>query len=401
VKPRVLFLGAGPLTPPAIRHARERGWEIITADYLPENPGHRSADRSHSISAADIPAVISLAENEHISAVIGFASEICALAAAAVADHLDLPGPGREAAESLSNKDQFRAWTTSSGLQPIRHSVFWANETETAARWADDLGHPVVVKPTDNSGSRGVTVDPGPNGFAAAFQHALACCRSRCVLIEQKLERAGPQICGDGFVEDGKLVFAGFGDNQAIAEDGAAAIFIETYPSSHPPEALAAVRDRLAALIAASGFRRGPINFDAIVLPNGEPHVFEIGIRSGGNLLPQAIGHHAGIDLIAAAVDCALDPGFRFPAARPAESGYLITYVVHSRQAGVLKEIRFSPEIAPFLVEWTPFRAPGDAVTAFRSASDTLGVALLTFPSREEMLAIAARLPDLCQVILS
>lgn len=401
MKPRVLFLGAGPLTPPAIRHARERGWQIVTADYLPENPGHRLADRSHFISTADIGAVIALAESENISAVIGFASEICALTAAAVADHLGLPGPGREAAENLSHKDRFRSWSTASGLQPVEHAVFSADEAEDAARWAEVLGHPVVVKPTDNSGSRGVTVNPGRADFSAAFQRALAGSRSGRVLVEKKQERIGPQLCGDGFVEDGRLIFAGFGDNQAIGEDGAAAIFIETYPSSHPPEVLSVVRDRISALIAASGFRRGPVNFDAILLPNGEPHVFEIGIRSGGNLLPQAIGRLAGIDLVAAAVDCALDPSYRFPAIRPAETGHLITYVVHSRQPGTLKEIQFSPEIDPFLVEWTPFRAPGDAVNAFRSASDTIGVAMLAFPSREVLLATTARLPELCRVVLS
>ncbi len=401
---RILFLGAGPLTLPAIEHALERGHTVLTTDNLPRNPGHRLAHRAFEVSTTEVDAVHALAVAESVDGVIGFASEVSALTAAVVAERLNLPGPGVEGALRLTHKDRFREWSSGSGIQPLPHAAFDREEMESAARWSESLGRPVVVKPTDNSGSRGVTVDPGTGArFAEAFREAAAYSRRGRVLVEELVEREGPQICGDGFVENGELVYAAFGDNRSLADSGRAAIFQETYPSSHSGESLGRVRRRLEDLVRESGFRRGPINFDAIIRPGGEPHVFEIGIRSGGNLIPVALGLLDGVDLVGAAVDSAIAPDFRLSAPAvddAADPRFLITHVAHSREEGILKRLRVSDAVERAAVRSIPFRVPGDPVFPFRASGDAVAVLLLSFSSRGEMLSMASRLPRECVVEL-
>ncbi len=398
---KILFLGAGPLTLPALKYALDRGHEVLSTDNIPDNPGHRLAHHSFNVSTTDTKAAMQLAKARSVDAVIGYASEVSSLTAAAVAEQLNLPGPGLQGAKRLSLKDQFRKWTANEKLQPIAFQAFAADEGRRAALWAANLDRLVAVKPVDNSGSRGVSLAVGKGVFLPAFDRAAAASRIGRVLVEEMIPRQGPQICGDGFVEDGKLVFAEFGDNDSGPGEGDAGIFLEQYPSSHPPDTLARVRDHLAVIIEKSGFQRGPVNFDAVVQPDGRPHVIEIGIRSGGNLMPDALSLLSGIDLVAAAVDCAADPGFKFPAQPAGVPGRsLLTYVAHSERAGRFKKLHIAGEIRDRLVRMSEHRRPGDPVLPFNSAAGTVAVLLLSFPTREEMLAISGRLKDLCVVEL-
>lgn len=398
---KILLLGAARHQVPAVEAALREGMEVFTADNVPSNPGHRLASRSFDISAADPDAVTRLAEELRVDGVLGFASEVCARTAARVAARLGLPGSPPAAVETLSFKDAFRQCTQSAGLQSLAWRSYRPEEAELAAAWAGGVPSGVVVKPVDGSGGRGVTIHPAH--FRPAFERAAASSREGRVVVEERVVPAGGQFGGDGWMEQGRLKFLHCFDNGTLpAPDNGAAIQ-ETFPCGRDGASLERMRHHLEALMQACGYTRGPFNFDGCFLEDGRPFVFEIGPRNGGNFIPHQIQRQTGVDLTSAAVRSAVSPSFALPV--PAwdhggEQRFHATWVLHARQNGILREVRLAPELDPHLQEMIPYVPPGASVRAFATSGDALGMLLLQFTTREEMLGVMERMPALCQIEL-
>src|SRR5690554_3072652 len=168
---KVLFLGGAPTQIPPIKYALEQGHEVITLDYLPENPGHKLAHQYYNISTTDKEAVLEVARAEKINGIVAYASDPAAPTAAYVAEKMGLPGNPYESVEILARKDLFRNFLAKHNFNVPRSKAFY-NEDE-ARLWLDEIGVPAFVKPVDSSGSKGVTHLQNTEDFHAAFEHAL------------------------------------------------------------------------------------------------------------------------------------------------------------------------------------------------------------------------------------
>ncbi|MEY4484752.1 MAG: hypothetical protein RL693_2204 [Verrucomicrobiota bacterium] len=400
---RILFIGAAPHQVPAIRHACQAGYEVYTTDNIPENPGHRLAGKSFAVSAADPAAVKDLALSLHVDGVVGYASEICAITAARVAEELGLPGPSYAAVQGLTRKDLFRAFLHREGLQQTTFECFGAGEFGKVKTWVESLERKVVIKPVDSTGSKGVTVAPARDELENAYDYALASSPRQQVLVEEFVARYGSQVAGDGWMEGGRLKFFCSADNQTITGSSHPAIIQETFPGSHPPELLLKLHNKLESILQAAGYHHGPFNMDAIFTECGEPFVFEIAPRNGGNCIPHAILHHTGVDLVAAAVELAVHRNFVLPMTPEsgAGKGFHACYMIHSREAGILRELSMSPEVSPFILEINPYLRPGDSVRPFLKAGDAVANVVLGFDSRSRMDAMMSRMPELCKAELT
>ena len=80
-------------------------------------------------------------------------------------------------------------------------------EISLALKWFDELQKPIIVKPVDSSGSKGVTKVYEKSQMSDAFEHALSFSREKKVVVEEFFVRDGYQVAGDGFIIDGKLAF--------------------------------------------------------------------------------------------------------------------------------------------------------------------------------------------------
>lgn len=400
---KILFIGAAPHQVPAIRHACQVGYEVFTTDNIPDNPGHSLAGKSFSVSAADPVAVKDLALSLHVDGVVGYASEICAITAARVAEELGLPGPSYAAVQCLTRKDLFRAFLHREGLQQTIFACFGAGEFGKVKSWVKSLGQKIVIKPVDSTGSKGVTVAPASEELENAYEYALASSPRQEVLVEEFVARCGSQMAGDGWMEDGRLKFFCSADNRTIADSHHPAIIQETFPSSHPQERLLKLRTKLESILQAAGYHHGPFNMDAIFTETGEPFVFEIAPRNGGNCIPHAILHHTGVDLVAAAVERAVHPDFVLPMTSACESGqgFHACYMIHSREDGILHDLSISAEAEPFILEVNPYLRTGDRVRPFLKAGDAVGNVVLGFDTRSHMDALMSRMPELCKAELT
>ena len=230
---KILFLGAAKFQTPPIEYARKAGYTVITADNLPTNYGHQFAHRSYNVSTTDIEGILEVAKKEKIDGVVSFGSDVSMDACVAVAKALKLPSSvnDQEGINILVNKKLFRQFMVEKKIQNIYFKGFHDPKSIEQIREALDLSQlPLVVKPVDASGSKGVSIINTESELEEKTFSALKESRSKNIIFENYIRKKGFQICGDGFMFNGKLAFISFGDGLFYADRKYMAPYGETFP---------------------------------------------------------------------------------------------------------------------------------------------------------------------------
>jgi biotin carboxylase len=380
---RILFLGAAPTQIPPLQYAREQGHYVITCDYLPDNPGHKLADEFHNVSTTDKDAVLELAQSLKIDGIVAYASDPAAPTAAYVAEKMGLPGNPYASVLTLARKDLFRAFLKKHGFNVPRSQSFY--DHDKARAWLAEIGVPAYIKPVDSSGSKGVTRLVDLTKFDEAFNHALAYSREKMVVVEEQILRVSYQVAGDGFIVDGDLVFRCWADEHFDKLCNGLVPIGQTFPTSHPEEWLHTAHIETQRLLSLLGMRTGALNFDFVFTQDGKFYFLELGPRNGGCLIPEVIRYTTGIDLIKNTVDAALGLSCANLTMKPA-TGYWSSYMVHSLEAGIYKELWLSERIKSKIIEQDIWVKSGDQVEKYLGSNHTLGTMILNFESMAEML---------------
>ncbi len=396
---RLLFLGAARFQCPPLLYARRAGYRVITVDNLPQNPGHRIAHESYTISTVDQAAILRLASDLGIDAIVSFASDVSAPTAAYVAARLGLPGAPPEVVDLLTDKGRFRQLLNRTGLQETRHIGVLADQRALAREFCAALDWQVVVKPVDSSGSKGVTILRAQDGFDAAFNYGLSYSRSGKVLVEERVDHVGRQVCGDGYMENGALAFVQFGDGHFYPV-GPPAPWGETFPSQQDAHALGRLECKLEQVLVACGYLRGAFNLDAFITANGDPFVIEVGPRSGGNFIPSAIRYQTGVDMVKATVEGALSTDYMLEPACATDGRFHACYMVHSRQDGIFEKVEIAPAFPGRVVEDNPYVSAGEPIRPYRLGNEFIANLILSFDTASDMMSAFDDMPRYCRPIL-
>lgn len=396
---RILFLGAARFQCPPLGYARQAGYHVITADNLPQNPGHQLAHESHNVSTVDRDAILRLAVDRKIDGIVSFASDVSASTVAYVAAKLGLPGAPADVIDLMTDKSRFRGLLNRTGLQQTRYISVTAGARDRAQAFCAELDWQVVIKPTDSSGSKGVTIIDSESGFLTGFSYALEHARSGQLILEERVGRVGRQVCGDGYMENGVLKFVHFGDGHFHA-GGPPAPWGETFPSQHAPDALARLESKLEKILIACGYARGAFNLDAFITASGDPFVIEIGPRSGGNFIPTAIRYQTGVDMVKASVEAALSDRYELEMSRRDGERFHACYMLHSRLGGILQHVEISPDFPGVIVEDNPYVSLGDAIRPYLRGNEFISNLIMSFPSASAMASAFEDMPRYCRPIL-
>ena len=397
----ILLLGGSAQQVVAIQKARELGYRTVLCDYLPDNPGQNYADSFHLVSTTDREAVLSVACREGVEGVLAYASDPAGPTAAYVAQEMGFPGNPLGTVEALSEKHRFRALLRKAGLPCPTSASFGADSDPVDVLVALEGMHwPIVVKPTDSSGSKGVTVLDGPSGMAEALARASAFSRNRILIAEEYIRQGFPDVIGgDVFVVDGKIRFWGLMRCLRDEALGGLVPVGEKTPSGLNADWESSVKATLQTLVSFAGVRFGELNVEVIVGEDGAPYVLELGARAGGNMIPVQLSDASGIDLVAANVLCAMgeDPGDLSFNGRGVCCAH---YVVHSREDGILERIVTPEEVKRYIYREVPYVLPGDEVRRFDGADKALGILFMRFKDQQEADTILEDISDKVKVVL-
>lgn len=400
---KILLLGGSAQQVVAITAAKSLGYYTIVCDYLPDNPGQYEADKYYNISTTDIDAIYEVARKENIDGIIAYASDPAALPAAIVAERMGLPTNPAKSVEILGLKYLWRQFLQNNGFACPKVFTFDINTSySTIYNTAKCFNLPLVVKPTDSSGSKGVTVINQLEDLESAIKFAEIYSRNKILLIEEYIQRGFPSVIGgDIFIWDGEIVL--YGEMECLRDNKNNPLIPigEKWPLSVNDLQKEIIRQELKKVISSLGIRFGEMNIEIILDKDNIVHFLELGPRAGGNMIPIQLSDVFGIDLIKANIQVAMGKTPDFIGKCIGKyNGCNMHYVLHSFEEGILKDIMFSDEISRFIYRKVMYKRIGDNVEIFDGAGKALGIIFLHFDNIEEMEYFCANHNSLIKIIL-
>lgn len=396
---KLLILGAMEMHVPLIQRAKEMGNYVITVDYIPENPGHKLADEAYYDSTTDLDAVLKLSKKLNIDGIMTYNSDPAAPTAAYVAEKLGLPGNPYQSVKIMSEKNLFRDFLISNGLNAPKFGNYL--NIEDALCHINDFSFPIIIKPVDSSGSKGVTVVNNVNDVQNAIECALEKSRSKKFIIEEYIEPVGKQLHGDGFVQNGKVVFLHLGDHHFDSTINNLVPYSTTYPTEHPVEIVNACKNQIQDFMSKVGFKNGGFNVELrISNKDNKPYIIDIGARNGGNFTPKVIEYGSGFNFFDRAIKIALGESIDDIKMTDKVSDFVSYLILHSDKNGVLNNIVLDKMIEDRIIEKHIYLKSGDKVETFLGANAALGVLIMKYESREVMDEIVENFHNLYKVEL-
>ena len=382
---RLMLLGGIRYLLPVIEAAHRQGYYVLTADYLPDNIAHKYSDEYVNVNIVDREAVFEAARARKIDGIMSFGVDPGVVSAAYVQSKLGLPAFGPfESVEILQNKDRFRAFLKENGFNTPRSKGYAS--VEEAVKDASSWTYPVIVKPTDSAGSKGVSKVESPDGIRAAAVTALGSSISKHIIIESFLTAEGCSSDTDSYLEDGKLKFVSFSaqrfDKQAANPYTPSAY---TWPATFTDDQVRYLTDELQRLLSLLKMRTGVYNIETRIGPGGIPYIMEVTPRGGGNRLAEVLRLATGVDMITACVrDCVGDPAVE-PIEQKDYNGHWAEIILHSDNDGLYQGLVIDEKYRPYVVEEDVWVTPGQSVDAFHGANAAIGTLVLRFSDPETM----------------
>lgn len=399
-KKKIMFLGGIPYIIPAIEAAHELGYYVITADYLPNNPAHQYADEYVNVSIIDKDAVLKVAREKQIDGVLSFAVDPGATTAAYVAEQMGLPNVGPyKSVEILQNKTLFRQFLAEHGFNVPAAKGY--DSIEAALKDTDWLSWPMIVKPADGSGSKGVTKVERREDYQSALEVALQKSLGKKVIVEEFIEMSGYQSGSDSFSIDGELVYCTFDDQRfdsnAINPYTPAS---HAWPSTMSIDAQQYLHSELQRLLTLLKMGTALYNIEVRVGKNGKPYIMEVSPRAGGNRLAELLTLATGSDLVKASVAAAMGEDVKQYIHPVQYDGFWMVVVLHAEKAGIFRGIKVDDAIKTNIIRENLNVKPGDAVHGFDCATNTIGSFFMRFETKEDLGVFVAHQRDYIQVIV-
>ncbi len=381
-----MLLGGLRYLLPVIEEAHKMGIYVITADYLPDNIAHKYSDEYCNVSIIDKDAVLKAAQELQIDGILSHAVDPGVVSAAYVAEKMGLPFQcSYEAACILQDKSKFRAFLTEHGFNVPKAKGYTEQNKKDALKDVAFFNWPVIVKPVDSAGSKGVTKVSDKKDLENAIEVALAASISKHFIIEDYLEKEGFSAGSESFIVDGKLLYNGFYDQyfdkEAVNPYTPAA---ECWPSVMKEEYLEEVRSELQRLVTLLNIKTGLFNVEFRHCTNGKTYLMEVSPRAGGNRLAEMLNYAADVDIIAAEtkksvglpVENIHEPNYK---------GHYAIYVIHNEHDGIFSDVEIAPEMEKYILEKEIRVEKGTHIQSFTGANAAIGTLFLRFDTRLEL----------------
>jgi biotin carboxylase len=300
----ILILGAGVMQVPAIRIAKEEGWKVLCADGNPDAPAVKDVDRFLHIDLKDLTgleeAAREIREAEGLDGVFTAGTDFSA-SVAWVAERLGLPGISYHTALNATDKIRMRSYFKEHNVSSPPFAEI--SEGMDYIREISSLNFPLVVKPVDSMGARGVMKISKESEVQKAVENAIKYSRTDRAIVEAFIE--GEEYSVDALVCDGEVTIHGL----AVRHIFYPPYFIEmghTMPALLDDEKKKAIENEFIKGIKALGINNGAAKGDIMYSSNG-PVIGEIAARlSGGYMSGWTFPYASGIESTKGAMKIAM-----------------------------------------------------------------------------------------------
>lgn len=384
---RLFIVGASILQLPAIKRAKELGYYVGVADYDPSAVGIPFADKYYNVSTIDEEGICQAATDFGADGIMTLATDMPMRSVAYTCERLGLVGISYDTAIKATDKGaMIRAFKEAGVDHPWYYVV---SSPMDVMDIIPQVTYPCIAKPTDNSGSRGVTLAHTPEELITAVAYSAENGRGGNVIIEEYME--GPEVSVEIIAHHGVPSVLQITDKMTTG----APHFVEighTQPSRLSEEVQQRIRDLACRAVTAVGITDGPAHVEMIVTKEG-PKMVELGARMGGGCITtHLVPLSTGIDMIKATIDIAFGLA---PDIKPQfKMGSAIRFF--QPPYGVIQDIRGAELAAslPGIQEIAFTKQIGDQSLPLASGADRVGYVIAQGTSPEQAGAQCAQAVD-------
>ncbi len=303
---KLLILGGGDAQLNAIKMAKKRGYTVIVSDYYVNAPGKKYSDYGELTSTFSVEGNIEVGRKYNIDGVMTTGTDQPVYTVARVADELDLPSPiSVKTAKAVTNKREMKKLFTEHNIPTVTYRIIAPGFAESELA---DLHFPVVVKPLDSQGQRGVFKLYSPDEIRENIFEVLSFSREKEILVEEYYQ--SKEVTVSGWVQEGRLYILTVTDRITYTNHPHIGICTAHYfPSRFLNEYYAEIEEISWAIIEAFNIYNGPIYFQMLIGNRGI-RVNEIACRVGGAYEDIFIPHLTGVDILGMVIDSSLGQKF-------------------------------------------------------------------------------------------
>lgn len=364
---RLLVMGGTRISCEIIRTAKRLGCFVGVADYYPVSmsPGKQIADVAYQVSTLDTVGMTELIRSEKMDGIITGFSDMLLPYYAEICENCGLPCYGtRQQFELFSQKDLYKSLLREFGIPTVEEYYV---DPEHFEECAQDIRYPVLVKPADGSGARGITVCDSAVQLKAAFEKAKRFSKSGKILVERYI--SGREVTVTWLFMNGKAFLTSIG-NRHVKNNQKDVIPLPvgyTYPSRLLPKYRKEIEEKCKKMFRSVGIRNG-IMFMQCKVENDVCIVYDIGFRLTGTLEYKNIRATCGYDPLEMMISFALtgSMGDQEISAQidPAFGGNFGFNVSTLSAPGTICEILGIEEVKKFsgIIDSVPAHVPGETI---------------------------------------
>lgn len=180
MKKKVMIIGAGAGQVPLINLCKQEGLYTYVVSPFGPYPGIELADTHINEDIYHVDALVEIGRELGVDYVISDQSDYAVPLVASIADRLGLPGNKPEVAQTYSYKSKFRTFCEQHRIPAPK-----ARQIQKGDDLPGGLTYPLVVKPSDSQGSRGISKVDSADRLEQAVQEAFAYSKKGTVVIEE------------------------------------------------------------------------------------------------------------------------------------------------------------------------------------------------------------------------
>ncbi len=290
---KILVLGTGMPQADLIKACKARGMEVFACSYTSGDVAEPFADHFKQINIVDIDAIEAYARENQVDYIYSAGSDVAMPTVLTVSERMGLRHfcPS-QTATICNNKPLLRNTLTQDFEGNIK------SQRMTSADEELKVGFPLMMKPTDSQGQRGVYRVDSIEEFRGNFEKSMAFSREGAVIVEEFIE--GEEISVNTFCSGGKMIFA-LPSKRIVWEDLPGGIIhrhVIPFQYADDPDVCAKVDSLVRRTLKKLNINDGPAYFQIIVTKDGTPKLVEVTPRLDGCHMWRLIRYSTGVDLL-------------------------------------------------------------------------------------------------------
>lgn len=384
---KLLLAGGSHADIPLIQAAKALGYQVTTSGNRPEDFGHRVSDAYVPCDYSNPLAILDLARSLGVDALCACCNDFSALSCAYAAAALGLPGHDTpETAALIHHKDRWRAFAKRHAIPSPR--AFGCNDLAAVERVLPQLRFPLIIKPVDLTGGKGIARVVAPEDALTAARAALGISKAKRIVVEEFI--IGSRHGFTALLRDQRVVFH-FTDDEHY--------HLSPYlvsAASAPTSCSSASIDRLVeyseAIARDLRLVDGVFHVQFIQCGEGDPVIIEICRRAPGDLYVELVRHATGAPYAEWIVRAAC--GLGISQAHPMPVRHCITrHCLMADRPGTFVGFDFDPVTEAAIIDRMIWARAGDDVSD--PNTHKFGIVFVEHPDQEQMQAQAPRLQAL------